>query len=91
MPAARNRADFTRDSRIGIGQGRFDTRKPGGNQGVDARRRAAMVGTGLERHPGSGAAHVVTSRHGVTQRHHFGVRATGFLRVSLAQGGQRER
>ncbi len=44
-----------------------------------------MVGTGLERHPGRGATHIVPLRTGVAQGHHLGVRAARLLRVPLAE------
>jgi hypothetical protein len=59
-----------------------------GHAGLDerqhARRRAAMVGAGFQRHVHRGAARIVAAGAGVAQGHDLGMRVAGGLRVAAA-------
>jgi len=72
---------------VGIGHRRHDTSDACRSQCVAAGPGAALVGAGLQRDPGGGAAHVMAALGGIAQRHDFGVRAAGALGVAFAQHG----
>ena len=73
------------DLREGVGQGDDDPGQAGGDERVAARRRAPVVGAGLQRDPGRGARCRLALRLRIAQRHHLGVGAAGLLRGAPAQ------
>jgi hypothetical protein len=86
MPAARKRAK-PRPATCGLGSGAIDhdLGNTCADQRVAARARAALVGAGLQRDPGGGAAHIVPARSDIAQGHDFRMRTAGLLGVALAQ------
>jgi hypothetical protein len=54
------------------------------DQSVTTRRRAAVVGTGFQRHVGRGAFDGFTASLRIAQGHDFGMRAPGLLGVALS-------
>ena len=75
------------DLGVGVAHGRDHLADACGGQRIAARAGAALVGTGFERDPGGGAAHVVAAGCGIAQGHDFGMRATRALGVAFAQHG----
>ena len=73
---AQDRMARTTDARVRIGHGRDDARDARRDQPAGAGRRAAMMGAGLQRHIGRGAARGL-ARH--VQRHAFGMGAPAGL------------
>jgi hypothetical protein len=72
--------------RVGVAQGDDHAAQARRNQGVAARWGAAVVGAGLQRHPGGGAAQVHPGGLAGPQRDDLGMRPAGLLGVALPSG-----
>ena len=75
------------DLGVGVAHGRHHLADACGGQRIAAWAGAALVGTGFERDPGGGTAHVVAAGCRIAQGHDFGMRATRALGVAFAQHG----
>ena len=70
--------------RVRVFDGHHDAGHTGIDQGVAARRRAAVVRAGLQRDDDGGALCAFAMLGRVAQGHHLGVRPAGLLRVATA-------